>query len=207
MLTIGSHCGLGRVASRVLVLLLAALFYPAPSRADGIEGRVAVARARDNRDVVVYLERIAGKTFTPPTAPVVIDQKNLAFQPHVVPVLVGTRVTFPNSDEVRHNVFSPTKGAAFDLGSYPLGSSRSRAFDVPGVVTLLCNVHAEMSAYVVVTETPYFAVTDREGHFSMPAVPPGHYQLATWYERARPVRQAVDVPEGRPATLVIEIGK
>lgn len=198
-----------RVGARIggAVLLLRLLACSAPAYADGIEGRVAVARARDNRDVVVYLERIPGKTFTPPTTPVVIDQKNLAFQPHVVAVLAGTKVTFPNSDEVRHNVFSPTKGATFDLGSYPLGSSRSRAFDVPGVVTLLCNVHAEMSAYVVVTETPYFAVTDRDGHFSMPTVPPGRYQLATWYERARPVRQVVDVPEGRPVALVIDIGK
>ena len=175
--------------------------------ADGIEGRVAVARARDNRDVVVYVERIAGKTFAPPAAPVVVDQKNLAFQPHVLPVLVGTRVTFPNSDEVRHNVFSPTKGATFDLGTYPLGASRTHQFDVPGVVTLLCNVHAEMSAYVVVTETPYFAVSERDGHFAIPGVPPGRYQLVTWHERAKPVRQVVDVPEDRAASVVLDIGK
>lgn len=189
------------------VVLALALACTGRVRADGIEGRVAIARARDHRDAVVYLERIPGKTFTPPAAAVVVDQKNLAFQPHVLPVLVGTRVTFPNSDEVRHNVFSPTRGAEFDLGSYPLGSSRSRTFDTPGVVTLLCNVHAEMSSYVIVTETPYFAVTDREGRFSIPTVPPGHYQLVAWYERGRPFRQAVDVPEGKSLSLVIELGR
>lgn len=193
---------------RVLLATVTALtVVPGVALADGIEGRVAVARARDNRDVVVYVERIAGRTFTPPASPVVVDQKNLAFQPHVIPVLVGTRVTFPNSDEVRHNVFSPTKGASFDLGTYPLGASRTHLFDVPGVVTLLCNVHAEMSAYVVVAETPYFAVSERDGHFAIPGVPPGRYQLAAWYERGKPVRQVVDVPEGRAASVVIEIGK
>lgn len=166
-----------------------------------------VSRARDNRDVVIFIERIPGKTFTPPAAPVVIDQKNLAFQPHVVPVLVGTRVSFPNSDEVRHNVFSPTKGAAFDLGSFSMGVSRNRVFDVPGVVTLLCNVHAEMSAYVIVAETPYFAVSDREGRFAIPAVPPGRYELVAWHERAKVVRQSIDVPEGRAATTLIELGR
>ncbi len=180
---------------------------PAVAWADGIEGRVSLARARDSRDVVIFIERIPGKTFTPPAAPVVIDQKNLAFQPHVVPVLVGTRVSFPNSDEVRHNVFSPTKGAAFDLGSFAMGVSRSRIFDVPGVVTLLCNVHAEMSAYVIVAETPYFAVSDREGRFAIPAVPPGRYELVAWHERAKLVRQSIDVPEGRPATTLIELGR
>lgn len=180
---------------------------PVVAWADGIEGRVSLARARDNRDVVIFIERIPGKTFTPPAAPVVIDQKNLAFQPHVVPVLVGTRVSFPNSDEVRHNVFSPTKGAAFDLGSFSMGVSRNRVFDVPGVVTLLCNVHAEMSAYVIVAETPYFAVSDREGRFAIPAVPPGRYELVAWHERAKLVRQSIDVPEGRPATTLIELGR
>lgn len=189
-----------------LVLLVLALC-PARAAADGIEGRVSLARAQDHRDVVIYLERIPGKTFTPPAATVVIDQKNLAFQPHVVPVLVGTRVSFPNSDEVRHNVFSPTKGASFDLGSYPLGAIRNRVFDVPGVVTLLCNVHAEMSAYVVVAETPYFAVSDRAGNFAIPAVPPGHYEVVAWHERARAVRKTIDVPEGHPATVLFELGR
>lgn len=185
----------------------AMLLCPALAVADGIEGRVTVARARDNRDVVVYLAKIPGKTFTPPAATVTVDQRNLAFQPHVVPVLAGTRVAFPNSDEVRHNVFSPTKADGFDLGSYPLGATRSHTFDVPGVVTLLCNVHAEMSAYIVVTETPYFAVSDREGRFQIPDVPPGQYEVIAWHERAKTVRQSVTVAAGRPATLNFELGK
>ncbi len=180
---------------------------PAVGFADGIEGRVTVARARDHRDVVIYLAKIPGKTFTPPATVVTVDQRNLAFQPHVVPVLVGTRVAFPNSDEVRHNVFSPTRGDNFDLGSYPLGTSRSRTFDAPGVITLLCNVHAEMSAYVIVTETPYFAVSDKDGHFQIPDVPPGQYEVIAWHERAKSVRATVVVSAGKPASANFELGK
>lgn len=193
-------------ARRVLVVTALALC-PAVAFGDGIEGRVTVARGRDHRDAVIYLAKIPGKTFTPPAAVVTVDQRNLAFQPHVVPVLVGTRVAFPNSDEVRHNVFSPTRGDTFDLGSYPLGMSRNRTFDTPGVVTLLCNVHAEMSAYVIVTETPYFAVSDKDGHFLIPDVPPGQYEVVAWHERAKPVRATVTVAAGRPASVNFELGK
>lgn len=197
---------LARCATAMAIMAEVALC-PAGAYADGIEGRVTVARARDHRDAVIYVAKIPGRTFTPPAAPVIVDQRNLMFQPHVVPVLVGTRVTFPNSDEVPHNVFSPTKGASFDLGSYPLGSSRARVFDTPGVVTLLCNVHAEMSAYVVVTETPYFAVSGRDGQFVIPDVPPGKYEVIAWHERARSIRMTVDVPSGRPASVTFELGK
>ncbi len=195
------------IRARRAFLVTTLVLCPVAGFADGIEGRVTVARARDYRDAVVYLAKIPGKTFTPPAAAVTVDQKNLAFQPHVVPVLVGTRVTFPNSDEVRHNVFSPTKVDNFDLGSYPLGSSRSRTFDTPGVVTLLCNVHAEMSAYVIVTETPYFAVSEKDGHFLIPDVPPGQYEVIAWHERAKSVRATVTVTTGRPASVNFELGK
>jgi len=189
------------------VVLLALAVTAVPARADGIDGRVTVARARDSRDAVIYVEKIPGKTFAPPAAPVTIDQKNLAFQPHVVALLAGTRVMFPNSDEVQHNVFSPTRGASFDLGSYPLGASKVQVFAKPGVVTLLCNVHAEMSAYVVVTETPYFAVSDKDGHFTIPDVPPGHYVVVAWHERAATVRREVEVTASGPASLVFDLGK
>lgn len=177
------------------------------ARAEVIQGRVVVAGARDSRDVVVYVDRIPGRRFDPPAAPVVVDQLNLKFVPHVMPILAGTRVSFPNSDEVRHNVFSPTGSSRFDLGTYPLGSARSRVFTAPGVVTLLCNVHAEMSAYLVVTETPYSAVTDAEGRFSIADVPPGKYVLRVWHERARPAAVDVAVLEQTGALVDIRIGR
>lgn len=200
--TVSALFGARRAFAAVALVLCPALAF-----ADGIEGRVTIARARDYRDAVIYLAKIPGKTFTPPAAVANVDQRNLVFQPHVIAVLAGTRVAFPNSDEVGHNVFSPTKADHFDLGSYPRGSSRSRTFDTPGIITLLCNVHAEMSAFVIVTETPYFAVSDKDGHFLIPDVPPGQYEVIAWHERAKSVRSTVTVSAGSPAPLNFELGK
>lgn len=200
--TVSALFGARRAFAAVVLVLCPALAF-----AEGIEGRVTIARARDHRDAVIYLAKIPGKTFTPPAAAVNVDQRNLAFHPHVIAVLAGTRVAFPNSDDIRHNVFSPTKADNFDLGSYPLGSSRNRTFNTPGITTLLCNVHAEMSAYVIVTETPYFAVSDKDGHFLIPDVPPGQYTVIAWHERAKFVQSTVTVSAGPPAPLNFELGK
>jgi plastocyanin len=102
-----------------------------------------------NSNAVVYIEKIPGKSFTAPATPVPLDQVNLTFMPHVLAVLAGTTVAFSNSDEIRHNVFS-IGPSQFDLGTYPQGTTKYHLFDRPGVWTMLCNVHAGMSAHVVV---------------------------------------------------------
>ncbi len=166
-----------------------------------IQGRIAdplLARL----PAAVYVERIAGAVFGPPAEHPVVDQKNLVFMPHVLPVLKGTTVDFRNSDTVKHNIFSSRKSpTVFNLGTYSTGVVRSVTFDTPGVVTLLCNVHAEMSAYVVVVETPYFAVTDREGAFTIGGVAPGSYELTLWHEVLAPRPQTVVVESGRTARV------
>jgi plastocyanin len=172
-----------------------------------IDGRVIVHGVLDSSDAVVYIDKIPGKTFVPPTTPVTLDQVNLRFTPHVLPVLAGTNVAFPNSDPVRHNVFSPTASWKFNLGTYPRGSTKFRVFDKPGAITLLCNVHAEMSAYVIVTETPYFAVTDKAGNFTIRNVPPGTYVLKTWHAKARPSSMNITAGEGGIRNLEIELRK
>jgi plastocyanin len=172
-----------------------------------IDGRVIVHGVLDSSDAVVYIDKIPGKTFAPPTTPVTLDQVNLRFTPHVLPVLAGTNVAFPNSDPVRHNVFSPTASWKFNLGTYPRGSTKFRVFDKPGAITLLCNVHAEMSAYVIVTETPYFAVTDKAGNFTIRNVPPGTYVLKTWHAKARPSSMNITAGEGGIRNLEIELRK
>jgi plastocyanin len=160
--------------------------------ASNIEGQIVVKSARDNSNAVVYIEKIPGKRFMPPTTPANLDQINLTFTPHVLPVLIGTTVAFPNSDEIRHNVFSPGPPRV-DLGTYPQKTTKYYIFDKPGVWTMLCNVHAEMSAYIIVTETPYFAKTEKDGRFVLKDVPPGKYTLRIWHEKAKPISMPVEV--------------
>src|SRR5215467_3693242 len=168
------------------------LLFPHLAFTASIEGQVIVKAARDNGDAVIYIDKIPGKRYTPPVNPVILDQINLKFVPHVLPVLVGTTVAFPNSDEIRHNVFSPGP-PRFDLGTYPHHTTKFHLFDKPGVWTMLCNVHAEMSAYVVVTETPYFARTGKDGKFVLNNVPPGKYILKIWHEKAKPSAVGIEV--------------
>jgi plastocyanin len=170
------------------------------AHAANVEGQIIVKSARDNGNAVVYIDKIPGKRFTPPAAPVVLDQINLTFTPHVLPVLAGTTVAFPNSDEIRHNVFSPGP-PRFDLGTYPQKTTKYRLFDTAGVWTMLCNVHAEMSAYVVVTETPYYAKTDKDGKFVIKDLPPGKYTLKVWHEKAKPTTMSLDVVETASMTI------
>ncbi len=180
------------------------LLLPAVGRAGTIKGKVTARGARDNSDAVIYIEKIPNKTFPAAKEPVALDQINLTFTPHVLPVLVGTTVSFPNSDEVRHNVFSPSPPKRFNLGTYPRGVTRTVTFDKPGEVALLCNVHAEMSAYVVVVETPYFAVTAKDGSYTIKNVPPGKYTLRTWHERLKSQTKEIEVRGDAPVTVDFE---
>jgi hypothetical protein len=188
-------------------LILAVGFVTGTGDEITIEGRVIVRGAPDSSDAVVYIDKIPGRTFSPPSTPIILDQVNLRFTPHVLPVLAGTNVAFPNSDPVRHNVFSPTATWKFNLGTYPRGSTKFRTFDRAGAITLLCNVHAEMSAYVFVAETPYFAVSDKDGKFTIRNVPPGSYVLKTWHARAKASSMEIAAGAAGIRNLEIELRK
>jgi len=146
---------------------------------------------------VVYVDAIPGKTFPAPTQHPVMDQKGLLFSPHVMVVQQGTTVDFLNSDNVQHNVFWPSIGgdkkAGHNLGTWPKGEKRSWKFDHPGVASLLCNVHPEMSGYIVVSPTPYFAETDASGGYSIKDVPDGSYSVVAWHEGAKQQSKPVTV--------------
>jgi len=135
---------------------------------------------------VVYVEAIPGKTFPPPAKPFDMDQKSLLFQPHILVAPVGSTVEFLNSDKVAHNIFWPSisanKKLGHNLGTWPTGEKRAFKFDTPGIVPLLCNVHPEMSGYVVVTPTPFYAETDASGNYKIANVPDGSYTVAAWHE-------------------------
>ncbi len=166
----------------------------APAATGALHGTVDARPATARAFAVVYLETVPG-TFRPPAAHARIDQRGLQFLPHVLAILRGTTVDYLNSDNVRHNVFSPD-GTAYNLGSWPQGEVRSQAFPTAGVFRQLCQIHPEMQSFVVVLSNPFFAVTDAEGAFRIPNIPPGTYTLKTWSERLPLVSQQVTVTAG-----------
>jgi hypothetical protein len=154
---------------------------------------------------IVYVKgKIEGKSFAPPARHPSLSQKDAWFTPEVMAVLVGTTVDFPNLDNQYHNIFSYSKPKRFDLGRYPTGESRSVTFDQPGMVKIYCEIHAHMHAFVLVTENPYFHVTDPQGRFRIENVPPGHYPIAVWRARGKEIEKEVDVVAGESLKLSFE---
>jgi plastocyanin len=189
---------------RALLFGSLALVLVTPVVAGDIHGKVACKGTRDSANAVVYVDTIAGKTFPAPTAHERMNQLNLVFEPHVVPVLVGTTVDFLNSDSVMHNVFSPDACAEkFNLGTWPKGEMRSYTFKKDCVATLLCKVHAEMEAFVVAVPTPYYAVTKADGSFKIADVPDGAYTVKVWHPKLKPAAKPVTVAGATEAAFEI----
>lgn len=202
-----------KILKRAVILAMAlfvVMLSATPSWAGGIKGKVNVQGLRSAENIAVYVDAIPGKNFEPPAQHPVVDQKKMAFIPHVLVVLKGTTVEFLNSDPVGHNVYWPSisgnKKLAQNLGTWPQGVKKSFPFNDLGAAALLCNVHPEMSGYVVVAPTPYFAVTGKDGSFEIKDVPPGQYTLKTWSEEGKPSSQAVEVGAGT-ATVEIKVTK
>lgn len=178
------------------------------TQAPSIDGAVTWL-GRPAAAAVVELVSVVGAT--PPRAAgdtVMIDQRHLRFAPNVLGVPVGTVVEFKNSDPIMHNVFSPARqGADFDLGTYPQEESRTHLFDQSGTFVILCHVHPEMAAWVVVSESPFVAVTDDEGAFSMEGIPPGEYEATIWYRRRSADGGLVTVPSDTGSAIRIDVGR
>ncbi len=178
------------------------VIFPLTAMAGTITGRVHV---HDSKivlsDVIVSVEDIHAPF--PAPAPAVMDQRGLIFVPHVLPIVVGTTVAFLNHDPLAHNVFSISPAKRFNLGLYGPGTVRRMKFDKPGIVELLCNVHQEMSAYIVVLKNPYFARVQTDGAFRIADVPAGKHQVRFWQEQLGERTRAVEVP--RDGTAVVNI--
>jgi plastocyanin len=142
-----------------------------------------------------------------PVAPVraEIGTADKAFSPHVLVVPVGSTISFPNHDPFNHNVFSLSEENPFDLGLYGRGEGRSVKLSRPGITRVYCNVHAQMSAIVVVRDNPWVTQPGSDGTFSLPAVPPGSYQLHVWHERAPEVIRPLRVPPTGLQNLALEL--
>ena len=178
---------------RILVSCIIGLSFAATTQAAVIKGVVDGGKQLRKSPVVVYLAGVSGEINKPAANPT-MDQRNMSFIPHVLPIQTGTTVDFLNNDEVKHNVFSPDH-EKYNLGTWPQGKIKQHTFTEQGVYTQLCNVHPEMEAFIVALDTPYFALTDKDGNFEIKDVPPGEYTMKVWHEKLRFKKQQVSVSE------------
>lgn len=189
-----------KMAMKTLGVISITLILAGAGQAGSIKGKVSVQGLKSPENIAVYVDAIPGKKFDPPGDHASIDQRKMSFMPRVTVVVQGTTVDFVNSDSVGHNVYWPSVGGnkklAHNLGTWPKGDKKSFQFTDPGAASLLCNVHPEMSGFIVVTATPYFAVTDSDGAYEIKDVPPGTYTLKTWSEDGKVTTQSVTVTDG-----------
>ena len=185
------------IRSAFCVSLILLRLPAACSQAISVTGSVEVApepgakRAADPSNVVVWLTPLG---VSPPIGPTPahsdqrprLVQKNKSFDPHILVVQKGAAIEFPNRDPFFHNVFSLFEGKPFDLGLYEAGGTRSFVFDKVGISYIFCNIHPEMSAVIIVVDTPYYARSNRAGRITIPNVPPDTYTLHVWEEGALP---------------------
>jgi plastocyanin len=149
-----------------------------------------------DRRSVVYLDPAPRPAFDTGEEPAArMDQRNETFVPHVLAIVAGSTVDFPNSDHTYHNVFSLSKTKSFDLGRYAVGRSKAVRFERPGIVRVFCDIHSHMSAFILVFAHRYFAVTDEEGRYRIDSVPPGPHTVMTWNESTPLDTQRIVMPE------------
>jgi plastocyanin len=189
--------------SAARAVMAGVLFFGAAAHAATVEGSVSVD-GRPAVHAVVYLEGPDAPPLQALPAHVVMDQKNLAFVPAVLPVARGTVIEFTNSDDVQHNVFSPSAIAGkFNLGTYGPGAMRRIVLSEPGDVLVLCNIHMEMEAHILVLDGAYFSTVAQDGRYRIPDVPAGTYRVKIWQAHWLPSTQTVDLPATGSLTVNI----
>ena len=146
-------------------------------------------------DFVIYVDEPLAKLAPPSATPVAITtQRNAMFEPHVRPIMVGTKVNWPNEDEIYHNVFSMSDAKEFDLGLYHQEKVPILTFDKVGRVDVFCAIHSQMHCIIMVLPNPYFAKADARQRFVIKDVPAGTYKLKAWHERLPSQTKEVVVP-------------
>lgn len=197
---------LGEVMRRWLAMccgvLVLTVSVAVEARAGTITGTVTASGVKDARDTVVYIDRIEGAEFPTPATPAELRQINKEFIPHVLPIMKGGSVRFSNSDGILHNVhLYQGRRSLFNLATPAGAKPITKRFQEPGEVAVLCDVHPEMSAYIIVLETPYAAVTAADGHYEIAGVPPGSYTLKIWHEKLKPVSTTLTIQGEQTVTV------
>ncbi len=182
-----------------LVAFAAVLVAAPPAFAQGaVSGRVSMQEkpgetTKDFDGTVIYLvSKGAPPHFTETKAQMAMSGRQ--FAPRVRVVTTGSTIEYANQDPFSHNIFSTAPGAAFDLGTYGGGVAKATAFKKAGAFPVYCNIHAQMTAFVVVVSTPFFTQAGADARWKVAGVPAGKYALHVWHERAPEVTQDVDVP-------------
>jgi plastocyanin len=178
-----------RVAARLGFILLTGTLVPVTGMAADLQAQVLNTKGEFVEQAVVTASPLAGMVTVAEPGVAVIDQVDKEFVPPVTVVYQGARISFPNSDNVRHHVYSFSKTRSFEIPLYADKEVPPVVFDRSGVVALGCNVHDWMSAHVFVADTPYFAITDAAGNAQISALPPGDYAVEVWHAQLR------DTPE------------
>jgi plastocyanin len=162
----------------------------------------------DRRRAVVYLEDGRRSAFDElPAGRARMDQRGEQFVPRVLAVTVGTKVEFPNTDTTFHNVFSLARIKTFDLGRYAPHRTGWVTFDRPGIVPVFCDIHSNMSAYILVFNHPFFALTEPDGRYSIPGVPAGAYTLSVWSELGTVEPRRIVVTDGEVVEMNFQVGR
>lgn len=204
---------LSRIPMAALVIGLATALFGAPAAhaqaaaAPGVvSGTVAAPVAKHRAGAVIFVKQGPKPTAAQAAAQTAkMDQKGLVFLPRVLPIAKGWTVEFSNSDPVAHSVFT-LDGEKYDLGTWPKGEVRKYTFAKPGVYRQLCKVHDDMLAFIVVLETPWFAVSDKAGAFALRGLPPGKYTLGVWHEKLASPDLQVEVTAAGVAGLAVNLG-
>jgi plastocyanin len=167
------------------LLLWALLAWPLKISAGEIQAVVKEASGKPVRDAVVFIYEVKGATFAAPSAPAVMNQIRQELVPHVLPVLAGTSVRFPNQDNIHHQLYSFSKTKTFELPLYKDTEPKPVLMDKSGIVTLGCGIHDWMRGYILVLDNPYFAKTGDDGAATLTGVPEGEYRVVVWSERLK----------------------
>jgi plastocyanin len=169
-----------------------------------ITGTAWVRGVKNPQDVVIYIEKVEGQ-FQPPKAPIVMDQIKRIYVPHVVGALVGSTIEYHNSDKDLHNIHAiQRRRKIFNFGILTDRRVRKKLKRV-GLVTLLCDVHPEMSAFIMVTQNPFFTKPDDQRNFRIENVPPGTYTLVAWHEKRKSQKKEIKVPKGGEVKVNFEL--
>ncbi len=195
----------------VIFFVFASVSYGSPNMGH-VTGKVTVfqkklfgklKKKRDMSGVVVYITGFRNEA--PEKIPDIV-QKDKHFSPHILPVVAGQKVRFPNYDKIYHNVFSISPIKPFDLGQYKSSEPpKLVTFEKSGLVPIYCNIHPQMLTYVVVLENTAYALTDKDGIFQIGDVPPGTYNINAWLPKAKRVSQEIVIQPGQKTETHLEI--